>query len=263
MSMSTLSIPDLMAIAIPLGHKSEGKKKTTVLSSDDIEFHRGMPPSDNAIYKSWQSETLTKKIIQTEEDREFFKLFEQDEKYSCYITDRKTGVVIALSGTSEYNRHFARVKKVAKSILTNKKISTEVKSLVTLHLMSLMASTEYMNKLQNKDTNIGQKFHNTGLLVDEAYRGYYIHDKKTNTMSSVGTYIYEMKLKFLTHPCMTNILCTNANNRGSAIIFNETMNIIDAVLYSDYDIPHEGGFSTFVATLKAPPMKEEIKNLFV
>lgn len=247
-----------MNIAIP--YKKEGEKiERKTISSSDIVFHQGMPKSNDKIYDSWKSETLTQKIIKSDADNMFFDLFDQEEKYSCYIIDKLIGKTMALSGTSEYYRHFKRVSEVSEKILTNPKTCANVKLMATLHMMSLMKSSAAINELKIKGT-YRQVFHNTGLLVDDSYRGYDVYDETTGETMTVGTYIHLKKKAFLTHPSMDNILCTNANNRQSSYIFMESMGIIHATPYSLYDIPHDGGFATFIAVLKAPKMKEEIQK---
>jgi hypothetical protein len=215
--------------------------KKYILSSD-IKISSGMPTKNDPIYSSWGTETITK-LFPEKYIMMFIGMFIQNEESSIHLVDKTNGKTMALSGTRDYDEHFDDLLMFAQKIQQTPNENAIMKAMTNLHLFSLMQS---IRKVSHYAKNVNKSFHNTGLLVAESYRKRKVLDEATGKLLTVGTYVYQEKLKYLTEKFGSFILCTNANNKGSQNIFEAAkMTCIQSSSYKEYHIPHEGHFKTY------------------
>jgi hypothetical protein len=221
--------------------KTDAKGQDAYIPSSRIEVCVGMPKKEDPIYQSWMSETVTK-LFMVKYIAMFVGLFVQDEESSIHIVDMENDKTMALSGTRDYIKHCDSVTNASVEIKETPEENSVMNAVVKMHMRSIAASLKIISNT-TKDMHL---FHNTGLLVDEAYRGRKVLDEATGQIITVGSYVYQQKLKYLTEKFKAFIICTNANNKGSQRIFEEnSMQCIQTINFKENGVPHEGDFKTY------------------
>lgn len=209
-----------------------------LINENDVTIKCGeLPPHDSPYWSNFNSESLTSTILNFITDSGVFGMFINDPKLSVTLCMKDTDEIMGTSATADFSKYYENMKKVTPKLL-NSDISENAKKFVKLN----DTSCDMFKMIDSRSI----KLHNAGICVAEKFRGKKIKCNDGSVMT-VGQYIFREKLRYLKELCGDYLLFTNANNRGSAKIFEKSgMKLVRFIPYSLIELNHPDGFVSFV-----------------